>query len=84
MEKSYSILKVVCINNDSGGAPPGVVVNLRLTKDKVYTTYCVRTYSFGVVTYQILDDTGDMSTFNSDRFISLEEWRELKLKELNI
>lgn len=70
--KSY---KIVCINNKPiQGSGSGKTQNL--TEGKVYQTYDRPDYNDVCV----INDKGVEVNYSSSRFITLEEWREDKLK----
>jgi hypothetical protein len=72
MKKPY---KIVCINNKPiSGSGSGKLQSL--TEGKVYQTYDRPDYNDVCV----INDKGVEVNYSSSRFITLEEWREDKLK----
>ena len=66
--------KVVCIKNDG--------FESYLTQDKVYTLLDGEKNFFSPI--KIIDDSGREFNYDDSRFISLEDWRGLKLGELGV
>ena len=58
--------------------------NLPLTYMKIYDVVKIRKYSRGggFVLYDIKDDNGDISAYDSSRFIPLDEWRERQINKI--
>ena len=74
MRKSY---KIVCINNKPIlGSGSGK--NQNLTEGKVYQTYDRPDYNDVCV----INDRGVEVNYSSTRFITIEGWRENKLKSI--
>jgi len=67
-------MKVVCINNTKDDVK---VTNLTL--GKVYDSLNINKYRIVIV-----NDKGVKEWYNNELFISLDKWREIKLKELGI
>ena len=66
--------KVVCIKNDG--------FETYLTEGKTYDLLDGETNLFSPI--KIIDDSGRLYNYDDVRFISLSEWRKMKLKELGI
>ena len=67
-------MKIVCINNTKDG----VKVN-NLTQGKVYDSLNINKYRIVIV-----NDKGVKEWYNNELFISLHEWRDLRLNELGV
>lgn len=64
-------MRVVCIDNKN---------DTDLTIGKIYTNLSIGIHS----NYWIKNDNGYISLYDNRLFITLEEWREKKLKEIGI
>jgi hypothetical protein len=69
--------KVICIS--TGRVP-------ELTLHKIYDGFIFqpRDPSLGLTTIQVVNDKNKVTTYKSERFMTLDEYRELKLSELGI
>ena len=67
-------MKVVCIKSDR---------NNKVTVGKTYDTMDINVI-LSKLNYYIEDDLGDRSLFDTRMFITLEEFREKRLKNLGI
>jgi hypothetical protein len=69
--------KVICIS--TGRVP-------ELTLHKIYDGFIFqpRDTSLGPTTIQVVNDKNKVTTYKSERFMTLDEYRELKLSELGI
>ncbi len=74
-------MKVVCINISNTSNRRDIKKYLTL-----YKVYDVRSYSVSFNNknefYIIKDDSGKIQAYKSDRFITLDEWRNLKISEI--
>jgi len=67
--------QVVCIKTGTGD---------KLTIGKVYTVVYTKKYTYtNRIAYTIYDDDKLLDMYYSWRFISIQEYRKLKLKKLN-
>ena len=69
--------KVICVS--TGRVP-------ELTLHKIYDGFIFqpRDPSLGLTTIQVVNDKNKVTTYKSERFMTLDEYRELKLNELGI
>lgn len=69
--------KVICIS--TGRVP-------ELTLHKIYDGFIFqpRDTSLAPTTIQVVNDKNKVTTYKSERFMTLDEYRELKLNELGI
>jgi len=65
-------MKVVCIDN--------LCYEKELTYGKVYDVISTSERRFSP--YKVLNDLGEVYSFDDRRFITLEEWREMQLKKI--
>jgi len=72
---------VICIDVSSMGSIKG---NNGITINKRYEVISERCDHKNEIYYQILNDDGFKADYRKIRFISLEEVRETKLKELGV
>lgn len=73
-------MKVVCINNTKDDVK---VTNLTL--GKVYDSLNINKHRGSTLPIiVIVNDKGVKEWYNNELFISLDKWREIKLKELGI
>jgi hypothetical protein len=83
-------MKVVCTNISKlevDGKTPTNLKNVNLTIGKHYIVIDNSTFRYEQGSYQlylIKDDWGLTLRYRSDQFMTLEEWREMKLNELGI
>jgi hypothetical protein len=75
---SLEMMKVICVDNFTLSGKP--IKGLTLGKIYDVTDFV---YSSPWVS-QIIDDNGDKVWFNDEVLISLEKYRDLKIKELGI
>ena len=80
--------KVICISTDwTGGTVLGVP---ELTLHKIYDGFIFQphaTNAFGIYRFlsiQVVNDKNKVTTYKCERFMTLDEYRELKLNELGI
>lgn len=74
-------MKVVCIDDytlSSGKKIDG------LTVGKIYDAHSKSPLDRSGYSYRIVDDNGNSNWYNDDVLMSLDKYRELKLKELGI
>ena len=69
--------KVICVS--TGRVP-------ELTLHKIYDGFIFqpRDTSLALTTIQVVNDKNKVTTYKSERFMTLSEYRELKLNELGI
>lgn len=71
-------MKVVCIKHFKSQG-----LQYELTYGKVYHTVDNPSWA-AENTYYLMNDRGFISAYNSSSFITLEEWRDKKLKSIGI
>lgn len=73
-------MKVVCIDNSLNRWQK----NSGIDEEELtmYKTYDIISEDVGGMTYLIRNDIGKSYDYNKNRFITLEEWREMKLDKI--
>lgn len=72
-------MMVVCINNEKSDG----FGTLPITIGKIYEGF-IEDFGNGTIYYLIEDDYGYIRPYDSARFLTIERWRESRLKEIGI
>lgn len=73
------MLKLVCTNNEKYAS----FGTLPITVGKIYEGF-IEDFGNGTIYYLIEDDYGYTRTYDSTRFLTIEKWREARLKQIGI
>jgi hypothetical protein len=72
-------MKVVCTNNEKSAS----FGTLPITVGKIYEAV-IEDFGNGTTYYLIEDDLGYIGPYDSARFLTIEKWRESRLKGIGI